>query len=132
MSEESERLFRASWTLVLIGAAAGSIFAVLHRFVLGGLLPFGLTARAFGMIAGATSLALGWGVSRVAERLAGCCGEVLLFPVLLCGLAAAVAGLGLVGFLDGAHGDGPLHIIVLTVGFWGIASAIVILDRLRV
>ncbi len=131
MSEESERLFRAGWALVLIGAASGLAFALLQRFVLGGLWLVGMSARGFGLIAGAISLALGCTVARIAERVAGCCGEVLLFPVLLCGLAAVVTGIGLNDLLGEARGGGGARIVFLAAGFWAVASVMVVADRLR-
>jgi hypothetical protein len=95
MDDQIARLRNAVVAGLASGVVAGLVFSIvawLLRVVPG----LATTARGPIVIVGGAALALGVAVSRVVERVAGFCGEILLIPITGAAIVAAVVALTLV------------------------------------
>jgi len=133
MDDQIARLRNAVVAGLASGVVVGLVFSVMVWLLRGVIVP-GLPATARGpcIILGGVAFVLGVAVSRVVERVAGFCGEILLIPITGTAIVVAVVAMTLVGKLlapGNATADAVIALACLI--FWVVAAFTVVSARFR-
>jgi hypothetical protein len=133
MTDEWKRIIKITAVLVGVGGLVGILLGNLVKLLQGfPVLLQGPAARLpAGGFAGA-GLCFGYFAGRLAERMAGFCGEVLLLPISVGALTAVAVGIKLGGVLaPDMDQRTPVLVAIAGVMFWMAGAWRTIVERLR-